>query len=555
MALGSAIARGILQGIGDAGGKIADDKRQAKRAKAESESQFKAFKDKTDYSVAKQAAVVENNRAHQAEVTASDRAFQVEQATLNRKADQSNRIQLSNARASNAIRTSRVQTMLSAASKRFDNTVLGDSEYRRLAGMTNKELAAMKADAFAKPFGKDLYGRMFNESLKDSNERTHAQLIKDNGGVMADYSQFVGTEFESGIPPKTGPGGIDMGSTFTYDPKTQVSFLEEQVSKLSFNQQEVIATQGVIESTLVGLEQKPVSQSLVETIRINTKGKQPDYIDAEGNRRNVYLDSFNAQVASGQVTEYKGQLMKASEAFIFEEQDRIAEEMTLEKEAATSLNETLGDTKAALEVPKATQELGIDPAEASVITRERQEKQDAQTTAGIKTINKDNDLENASAVEEILTDLEGLGDEQFDIEGVGISGLDVRRGEAAIRGDETALAAKKMLSKVAFVRNKIRNKLFGATLTDNEQASFNEAWDELGKMTTKQGYTQQIKVVQGLIDKKLTSVLAESDEDTQRDMARRHPSILRVMAANIMRENNLDPKHRAEVERRITAQE
>lgn len=567
MGLGSAIARGIAQGVGDAGNKVVDDRREAIRDKRKNEDAFTLYTKQSDYLAAKQEKVVANQRTYQEGLTADNRTYNAGLLTDERQHQQgvaaqqhAERVQLTNLRTANAIKTSRVQTQLSAASKRFDGTQITDQKYRKLAGMSDKELAAMKADAFAKPFGVDLYGKMYNESLKDSDGRTHAQLIKDNGGVMADYSQFVGTEFASGIPTANGLGGMDMGSQFTYDPKAAENFMKETNEKLTHQQEEAIATARVIESNVVGKQQSPVSSSLVETIRINTKGKPVEYVDAEGKLRNTHDDSFEALKSSKQILQYEGEWMMAAEAQIFNEQERVQQEMEQQQLAIQNAGQgtVLKDqTEVApiADIPAATTDRGVDESAAGIVQRERREKQQVKTTAGIKILNKDNDLQNSDSLSEIMDDITGLDDEQFDVEGVGLSGNSALRGGAAALGNEKAKRAKEVLSKVAFVRNKIRNKLFGATLTDNEQASFNEAWDELGAMTTKDGYTRQLKVVQGLIDKKMTSVLAESDEETQRDMARRHPQILRVMTDNIMRDNNLDPKHRAEVERRIKEQE
>jgi len=556
MALGQALARGIVAGIGDAGNKMVADKREAARDKRKEESAFKLFVKQQDYAAAKQAAVVDNQRKYQEGVTASDRAFQVEQTTLNRNADQANRVQLSNIRTANAIKTSRVQTMLSAASKRFDNTILGDKEYRRLAGMSDKELAASKAHAFAQPFGKDLYGKMYNESLKDSDGRTHAQLIKDNGGVMADYSSFVGTEFESGIPSKGGLAGIDMGSTFAYDVKSSNELFAAETKSLTEGAQKRQEQNLAIESTVKGsMGVAKISPDSLRLLR-EAADKGPKFVTGEdGTQLDVNVRNSQAYIDSGVMVNdpVLGLITKA------EDDDRkalIAAQATEQvQQEGIMMRDVQPVTQAAPEdfsrQPLDIQGgvVGADAQIQSEIQRKRQKEQDVKTSSGIKTINKDNDLEHADQLDEIMVDLGSLDDDQFKAMGVGLAGGSaLARDTAAALGSDKAIAAKKVLSKVAFVRNKIRNKLFGATLTDNEQASFNEAWDELGAQTTREGYNQQIKVVQGLIDTKLTSVLAEHDQDTQIDMARRHPQVKRVLIDNLIKDQGLDPARRDEIE-------
>jgi len=548
--LGGYIAAGLLKGVGQ-GIQSNINRKRTKDELAYKEKKATLIRDEQRKYDEEQDAIV---RGFKQEDKAKDRAYREQQEIKQYRMKQKGRLQLKSQDFANSLKRDKIISQRKLLEENFTKDKETGKAFEKLGKMSPPELAYLAASKVAKNYPKDEYGYILNQTLKSYNGYDKSRLIGMLDGYQPDYTKYEGTEYEESIPRPTGLGGTDLAGIFDYSASSITDQLVKNAEVLTDKQRKVKATQDVIQVKGTGEFGVPLSLGAIEYTRANAN-EEAEFIDEAGNRQDSQINVIYRGLESGRLVNLGDEIVPRAEAEVFQEQARVAQEMK-DKQQLDAVDlpteQPAQDTPLMEEGLPELKSLGVDEPTVAIIETKKRKAQEAKTKSGMKSLNSKDTLSTASQIASIMGDFTLLPDEQFSVAGVGISGVSVARDfAAAVTKDPLAIQAKEFKSKVANVRNKLRNNLFGATLTPGEGEAFDEAWEALGAATTREGYTKQLDIITGIVDSKITAVLSESTEETQRAMARRSPEVLRVMADNIMKQYDLDPSNRDEVERRI----
>lgn len=540
MAIGSALARGILAGIGKGGQDIVEDKREKARDKAKSETQFKLFKDQTDYAAAKQEKVVAGQRKFQQQLIgeerefqagqkAEDRIFQERQFQAHRAAAQKDRIQLSSIQTNNQVFAAKVQATMSAQRSQFDAQVQAGARYKELAVKSPKELAGMLAHEYAKNFPKELYGRMYNESLKSNNKKDVAALVRDLDGAQADYTQFIGTPFEAAIP--TGVGPIDTSGQFVMNTEQASDRLTEQTVAFTEGDKKRQVTKNTIQagfSSQAGTGGLQLSDNVASYI----SGLFPD-----GKILNPQGENMANIAIQGLIDNDELQRVEGGYAFTRDINIANAEQEALEAQRNAGVGTVLmpQDDVANVEPTELRMQPEVTPLELRTTTVDSPAAQQAleaeaqQVVQGDATklnekFNKAATLQTHDTLNGLLSEVETMSPQvRAQLFGAGSISETIRDLDAK-SGDADALEAKAFLSRLETFAGKVRHEQFGSAQTTGEMASWEKQLQAPGVLANPETLMAQLTSKRDLMVKDIKAISGGTSDEAKREWQRGNPS-------------------------------
>ena len=556
MSIGSAIARGVLKGIGVGGMAVADEKRRDREREADKKVQFEVM----DYQHGKQMAMqewmranqladIKDERAYQAGLLKDERAYQEGQAEIahGRNVELegvrvAGRIKVAGYTASANAREERKTHIHRATIARIQSMGNGDAMFDALKTRSPGELADMYARTYMQNFPAAQQPEAYQYAMEQVNGKSKTELVAMNGGVKADYSQYIGTEFEELIPRAQPLGGVEdsgMGDIYTYDPTKSPIQISEEVDDLTdFELKNKMVVDFVTRSaeSETGYAVDPsVAQHISTQIGANPEkimGEQGAAFELRTNQ------ALNGLIKSGQVVNVNGKLVFADDAAAQKaEQEVRAERIEASKSArvgeGTVLapqvepSETATDalaTKAAEEIPLLGETAFESPAKKEFFEKERIKEVQGKATKLAKDFNKTATIATHDTLGNLMEEVEQMDPEvQSYLYGAG-SLLDVIKDLQAKSGDPAAQEALAFLSRLESFAGKVRHEQFGSAQTEGEMKSWYKQLSEPGILKNPDTLRAQLESKKTLMETDIRSIAGAYDPEVREAWQAQNPS-------------------------------
>lgn len=503
MAIGSAIAQGVLSGIGKAGQQYFDDQRRQRLDDIKIKKTFDAFTKQADYSAALQA---ERDKAQA--------ATQVK--TQKEMADYTAGVQ-----------EEKEKSVYGYKEGMKDITAKGDqlTEWERVAKMDVKDIVYENALQAAEKFAPSDRPAFIRDYLKRKSGVTKTVAINDRGLTLPDYSKYKSNpDFRDAIPVKRLAGVQEMpdaDSLFSFDESG--GFMEAQkeaAAKLDkYDKTKRDAISVIKDSTLMTFQAEP-SQAVAEYLWL----KRPKGEDVQMQGADVISQDntrLAAKIKSGDIVQIGGEL-KMKRELTDDERQLLGLDMAPTAAPAPS------PTEAGLEY--------TEPQAAKQLDEKEEKALKVETDKAVKSMAKDlgtgkgTPLTAHTELSEAMDMINSMDSDALDyMFQVGFS-TDTVRDVAAKYGSESAQKAKDLISKMSSTVNSMRHQLFGSALTEGEAAAFRQQFADIGAFNNKENLVNQLG---NLISKSETGVAEKMAGYTPEQRAaflERNPKYKAVMA-------------------------
>lgn len=444
---GTAIAQGVMGGLGDAGQRYFADQRRQKMQDKKFKQQTKAFQDNA--------------------------LFQQNLKTIEQQRD-------------------------------------NDEQWRKAAQMGTTDLAFDVAKKTVAGLPKDMQAKALRTRIKSLNKKSHAELMALGGYVKGDYSEYADDpRYADAIPKATVTGGgelpgmdrkfqaPDLGSGEEAVPLKQWQF--EQQSRIKGYKDTLLSNRQLNQ---VGI--KNVDSSVLNMIDQDLQyGKQDmTYVDeTTGQTVNRAVDSVVTGLQNGTLTELQGTVMSTYKA---EQLKQFQQEQGLESEGAPMQGE--GSDAADSYGDLAATESDI--AEYKGAAKE-EKRVASEATDVAKMIAKENITGVVDQVDRAKDTLKSLEPAALDFVYSALNETDgnVRKAADVIRKNEDPMAvegAKALQSLMAVLNVELKDRS-GAAVTDQEAERF---FQEMGRASAVGSLEETLNGLDNLAKQKMSKVEA-----------------------------------------------
>lgn len=511
MALGTAIAQGILQGLGTGTQQYFNDQRRERMDARKLARTFDTYKKQADYSAAITAEQTKTKQAHEKETLAEQRAYQKGVITEERKyktedlAEQ--RAYQEKTAETTATRQLKGQKELfkyEAGYKDIQAKSGQISAFEQMAKLSTRDIVYQNAMKASQNFPKADRSQFIRDFMKRNNGVTKAAALEQGGYTLPDYSQYANNpDFADAIPTariagmKEAPG---MSDVFTYEPPATTE--EAEPTDMKQWQVEAQTRKTSYKDTILNTQALGVTD--VDPQVLNQLDSQLQF----GKQDAVYVDSATGTEVSrpndyvirgiqeGRLAVVDGQLTTAVKA---------QQIQALEQEMQGTPTAPEGGEGVPTEAP---QELPMTTAETV-----RQEKKQQADTKRYRTqakgigdkLAKENITGVVEAIDTARADLQGLDDEALayvysalnEVQGNPRLAIDAIRKSKDPKAREASMALQSLMG-VLNVELKDRS---GAAVTEQEAQRF---FAELGRASAVGSLGETLKGLDNLTNQKLS---------------------------------------------------
>lgn len=492
MALGTAIAQGIVQGLGTGTQQYFNDQRRERMDARKLARTFDTYKKQADYSAAITAEQTKAKQAYEKETLTEQREYQEKTAET----------------AATRQLTGQKKLFAYEAGYKDIQAKSGQiSKFEQMAKLSTRDIVYQNAMKASQNFPKADRAQFIRDFMKRNNGVTKAAALEQGGYTLPDYSQYVNNpDFAEAIPTariaglKDAPGMQDM---FAYEPP---STTEEEPSDMKQWQAEAQNRKGSYKDTIINTQALGVTD--VDPQVLNQLDSQLQF----GKQDAVYVDSATGTEVSrpndyvirgiqeGRLAVVDGQLTTAVKAQQIQALEQEMQGTPMVPEGGEGM-----PTEAPVEAPT---ELPMTTAETVRLEKKQQEdtKRYRTQAKGIgDKLAKENITGVVEAIDTARSDLQGLDDEALayvysalnEVQGNPRLAIDAIRKSKDPKAREAAMALQSLMG-VLNVELKDRS---GAAVTEQEAQRF---FAELGRASAVGSLEETLKGLDNLTNQKLS---------------------------------------------------
>ncbi len=537
MALGSSIARGLVQGLG-AGAQFAVGKQsQRKERKEAEESQWRTFTKQTDYLTAIQEEKTKQTREFQTGERVAGQEFQTEQtgksqAFQARQADKGfkQRSVLQAQSYATQLKNFKQQSMFTQDLQGIKAQGKKQQNFESFAKMTPEQLAFQVAQQRASVYPADQRGNIINQTLQQLKGSDKASLLDNLGQTQANYSQWKDRpEFADAIPKQTALGTeVNMEEMFKYE---QPADANSEVKKMTEGQQKRQVIYDSISTTMklqLGGNIDPAVSRHIGSFFPN--GLQSGESGANFENRSSMM--VNTLLQRGEIVQIEDTWMLRTDAEAVVAQQRS--ELTAAQErhdAQVGANTVLANqapqgTSAVSQqpIPQLDVGQGTSPSKQAFFEKEAEQKIAGQSKALAKDFNKTATLQTHKTLGELEGKVTALSPEaQGYLYGAGGVSETIRDLKAK-KGDKGAQEALAFLSALESFAGKVRHEQFGSAQTDGEMKSWFKQLSDPSILKNPETLLAQLGAKRELMEKDVKAISGAYDDATKRKWTENNPS-------------------------------
>lgn len=373
-------------------------------------------------------------------------------------------------------------------------------KWETAATMSTNDLAFQVASKIGSNYSKEDRPKVIQNTLKQLQGMTKAELLSRAGYNKPDYSQWIDNpDYQDAIPRSRIAGMADMPdmeTTFKYDPRNYADFQKEQGEKVTdYMRKKTDELAAISSMSVVGFGAKPSTELATMIWKNRPEGTAVAMKGAEAVSYDQNL--LNSLITNGQAVKVGSQIKLRGE---LTEKDKellgIPEVTPVEAPADTSTLYTEPTTKQFVE----------DKEAKAVEKQQRTMTRDIEKKSG-KTVKSYRDLEALGG------ELENLDDETkaalfgaLSTEGL-IGATDFGRKLAAKFGNEAAQKARAFLSRMTNVSAALKHEQYGSAQTLTELKTFADQLGDPSLLQNPDTLAEQIKTRLELIGNDLDATV------------------------------------------------
>lgn len=510
MAIGSAIAQGILGGVGKAGQQYFDDMRRQRLDDIKIKKSFDAFTKQADYSAAIQ--------------TKRDEA----QAKYQVKAQKEMAVYTA------GVQEEKEKSVYGYKTGMADIAAKGEqlTEWERVAKMNVQDIVYENALSASEKFAPSDRPAFIRDYLKRKSGVSKTVAINDRGLTLPDYSKYKNNpDYKDAIPVKRLAGVESMpdaDSMFSFDESGGFMQAQKEAAvKLDKYDKAKRDAIGVIKDSALMTQQAEPSDAVAEYLWL----KRPKEGDIQKSGSEVASNDetrLSAKIVSGDIVKINGMLK-----FKHELDDG-------ERELLGLPPKTSGVPQAPQAVPQAAPTVAgaeyTDPTLAAQEEEKEVKELKAETDAKVLEMGKalgtgkGTPLTAHTELSEARDMINGMDSDALDyMFQVGFS-TETVRDIAAKYGSESAQKAKDLISKMSSTVNAMRHQLFGSALTEGEAAAFKQQFADIGAFNNKENLLTQLDNLISKSEMGVAEKMAGYTPEQRAAFLERNPKYKAVMA-------------------------
>lgn len=353
------------------------------------------------------------------------------------------------------------------------------------AKMSTNDIAYKAAVKMSEPYSKADKPKVIQNTLKNFQGVSKADLLARLGYSKPDYSQWIDNPDYQDAIPRARLAGMDempdMEQTFKYDPRNYADVQKEEAAKKDkYDKDKKDTLTGINNMAVIGFGAKPSEELAITLWKGRPKGiavemKGADAISYDNNLLTSWLNSGQA-VKVGAVIKLRSELTMKDKALL-----GISEEPLVTSQ---------GTQSAATLYTEPTTEAYIE--EKKVKGEAKEMDKAIQKIAKSLGTGKGTPLTTHTELQESLALLDSMDEDALDYLFTAGYSTDTARDLAAKAGSGSAQKAKDLISKMSGTVNNIRHELFGSALTEGESAAFQKQFADVGTFNTKENLRNQL---------------------------------------------------------------
>lgn len=532
MALGSAIARGLVQGLGQ-GAQFAVSAQGRKKEKQEdADRQWRSFTKQTDYLTAIQEEKTKQAREFQSGERVAGQEFQTSQSQASQafqsgQADKAfrQRSVLQAKSYATQLKNFKQQSVFTQQLTAIQGEGQKQQNFEQFAKQSPAQLAFLIAQKRASVYPAEQRGPIIQQTMAQLGNKSKVELLNDLGQTQSDYSQWTDKpDFADAIPEHKALGtDVDMNEMFKYE---QPAGANDELKKMTEGQQ----------------KRKVIYDSITTTMQLQLGGKVDPAVsqhigsffpnglaagESGANFENRSSMVVNSLLQRGEIVQVDDTWMLKTDAEAY-----LAQQQT---EAPIGTGTVLaGQPIAAPEVAPAATDFatapqldvgqGTSPSKEAFFEKEAEQKIVGQSKALAKDFNKTATLQTHKTLGELEGKVTSLSPEaQGYLYGAGGVSETIRDLKAK-KGDKGAQEALAFLSALESFAGKVRHEQFGSAQTDGEMKSWFKQLSDPSILKNPETLLAQLGAKRELMEKDVKAISGAYDDATKRKWMENNPS-------------------------------